>query len=62
MDQLDQNLTALKEAVTTRRRRAERARVQAFQPAPVSIEATMPGPSLSTDELPRGWFARIFGG
>lgn len=62
MDQLDQNLTALKAAVAARERRAERARTHVPQPLSVSNETVTPAPTASTGELPRGWFARIFGG
>jgi hypothetical protein len=62
MDQLDKNIAALKAAAAMRRRRAELARMQVRQPAQDAIGTVMPGPSTSTGESPRGWFARLFGG
>ncbi|WP_164488886.1 hypothetical protein [Sphingobium sp. LF-16] len=62
MDQLDQNLTALKAAVAARKRRAESARTHIPQSAPLSNETVMPAQTASTGGPPRGWFARIFGG
>lgn len=65
MDQLDHNLTALKTAVAARRRRAERLLAAAPQAAPAVVPIT-PRPVSPSDrstsvEVPRKWFARIFG-
>lgn len=62
MDQLDQNLTALKAAVAARKRRIERDRMNVPQSAPASTDTAMPPATASAGERPRGWFARIFGG